>query len=252
MYRGSCVILNTDGLNNVGAGTQDEEMTISIDFMSLFELLVSKIKMIVFMVVIFAVMGALVSKFVIVPKYTATVTFYVNNNKNSVSQNLSYSDLSAASMLVPTYIELIKSKSVLKTVEDKINTGFTSDQLASMISASEQGDDTQLMVLQVTNSNPENAYLIANAIADIAPTKIVELMDGSSVKVVDYAEMPTVPTSPNVTKNTMLAAILGLILSVGIIFLRYILETSIKSEDDIKRMFPNIPVIGVVPEIEAN
>jgi capsular polysaccharide biosynthesis protein len=227
-------------------------MTISIDFMSLFELLVSKIKMIVFMVVIFAVMGALVSKFVIVPKYTATVTFYVNNNKNSVSQNLSYSDLSAASMLVPTYIELIKSKSVLKTVEDKINTGFTSDQLASMISASEQGDDTQLMVLQVTNSNPENAYLIANAIADIAPTKIVELMDGSSVKVVDYAEMPTVPTSPNVTKNTMLAAILGLILSVGIIFLRYILETSIKSEDDIKRMFPNIPVIGVVPEIEAN
>jgi capsular polysaccharide biosynthesis protein len=39
---------------------------------------------------------------------------------------------------------------------------------------------------------------------------------------------------------------------VGIIFLRYILETSIKSEDDIKRMFPNIPVIGVVPEIEAN
>jgi capsular polysaccharide biosynthesis protein len=236
----------------VGAGTQDEEMTISIDFMSLFELLVSKIKMIVFMVVIFAVMGALVSKFVIVPKYTATVTFYVNNNKNSVSQNLSYSDLSAASMLVPTYIELIKSKSVLKTVEDKINTGFTSDQLASMISASEQGDDTQLMVLQVTNSNPENAYLIANAIADIAPTKIVELMDGSSVKVVDYAEMPTVPTSPNVTKNTMLAAILGLILSVGIIFLRYILETSIKSEDDIKRMFPNIPVIGVVPEIEAN
>jgi capsular polysaccharide biosynthesis protein len=155
-------------------------------------------------------------------------------------------------MLVPTYIELIKSKSVLKTVEEKINTGYTSDQLASMISASEQGDETQLMVLQVTNSNPENAYLIANAIADIAPTKIVELMDGSSVKVVDYAEMPTEPTSPNVLKNTVIAAVLGLVLSIGIIFLRYILETSIKSEDDIKRMFPNIPVIGVVPEIEAN
>jgi capsular polysaccharide biosynthesis protein len=235
----------------VGTAVQDEDSVIIIDLVSLFELLISKIKMIIFMVVIFAVMGALVSRYVIVPKYTATVTFYVNNNKNSVSQNLSYSDLSAASMLVPTYIELIKSKSVLKTVEDKINTGYTSDQLASMISASEQGDDTQLMVLQVTNSNPENAYLIANAIADIAPTKIVELMDGSSVKVVDYAEMPTEPTSPNVFKNTVIAAVLGLVLSIGIIFLRYILETSIKNEDDIKRMFPNIPVIGVVPEIEA-
>jgi capsular polysaccharide biosynthesis protein len=244
--------LNTDRLNGAGMAAQDDDSVISIDLMSLFEVLVSKVKMIIFMVIVFAVIGALMSKFVIVPKYTATVTFYVNNNKNSVSQNLSYSDLSAASMLVPTYIELIKSKSVLKTVEEKINTGYTSDQLASMISASEQGDETQLMVLQVTNSNPENAYLIANAIADIAPTKIVELMDGSSVKVVDYAEMPTEPTSPNVLKNTVIAAVLGLVLSIGIIFLRYILETSIKSEDDIKRMFPNIPVIGVVPEIEAN
>jgi capsular polysaccharide biosynthesis protein len=105
------------------------------------------------------------------------------------------------------------------------------------------------MVLEVTNSNPENAYLIANAIADIAPTKIVELMDGSSVKVVDYAELPTVPTSPNVLKNTVIAAVLGFVLSVGIVLLRYLLETNIKGEDDIKRMFPEIPVIGVVPEI---
>jgi capsular polysaccharide biosynthesis protein len=228
---------------------QEDESEINIDFVSLFELLLSKIKMIILVVLIFAVIGALVSSQVLVPKYTASVTFYVNNNKNSVSQNLTYSDLSAASMLVPTYIELIKSKSVLKTVEEKINTGYTSDELAQMISAKEQGDDTQLMVLEVTNSDPENAYLIANAIADIAPTKIVELMDGSSVKVVDYAELPTEPTSPNVPKNTVMAAALGFILSVGIVLLRYLLETSIKGEDDIKRMFPEIPVIGIVPEI---
>jgi capsular polysaccharide biosynthesis protein len=228
---------------------QEDESEINIDFVSLFELLLSKIKMIILVVLIFAVIGALVSSQVLVPKYTASVTFYVNNNKNSVSQNLTYSDLSAASMLVPTYIELIKSKSVLKTVEEKINTGYTSDELAQMISAKEQGDDTQLMVLEVTNSDPENAYLIANAIADIAPTKIVELMDGSSVKVVDYAELPTEPTSPNVPKNTVMAAVLGFVLSVGIVLLRYLLETSIKGEDDIKRMFPEIPVIGIVPEI---
>jgi capsular polysaccharide biosynthesis protein len=241
--------LNSDRALNTVSVVQEEESEISIDFVSLFELLLSKIKMIVLVVLIFAVIGALVSSQVLVPKYTASVTFYVNNNKNSVSQNLTYSDLSAASMLVPTYIELIKSKSVLKTVEEKINTGYTSEELAQMISAKEQGDDTQLMVLEVTNSDPENAYLIANAIADIAPTKIVELMDGSSVKVVDYAELPTEPTSPNVPKNTVMAAALGFILSVGIVLLRYLLETSIKGEDDIKRMFPEIPVIGIVPEI---
>jgi capsular polysaccharide biosynthesis protein len=240
--------LNDRALINT-VGVAQEENEINIDFVSLFELLLSKIKMIVFVVLVFAVIGALVSSQVLVPKYTASVTFYVNNNKNSVSQNLTYSDLSAASMLVPTYIELIRSKSVLKAVEEKINTGYTSDELAQMISAKEQGDDTQLMVLEVTNSNPENAYLIANAIADIAPTKIVELMDGSSVKVVDYAELPTVPTSPNVPKNTVIAAALGFVLSVGIVLLRYLLETNIKGEDDIKRMFPEIPVIGVVPEI---
>jgi capsular polysaccharide biosynthesis protein len=46
-----------------------------------------------------------------------------------------------------------------------------------------------------------------------------------------------------------MAAVLGFVLSVGIVLLRYLLETSIKGEDDIKRMFPEIPVIGIVPEI---
>jgi capsular polysaccharide biosynthesis protein len=241
--------LNTE---NTNISSAEDESVINIDIRSIFELLISKIKLIVFVVVVFAVMGALISRFVIEPKYTATVTFYVNNNKNSVSQNLSYSDLSAAAMLVPTYTELIKSKSVLKSVEEKINTGYTTDKLASMISASGQGDDTQLMALQVTDSNPDNAYLIANAIADIAPTKIIDLMEGSSVKVVDYAEKPETPTSPNVAKNTVIAAFLGFLFSFGIVFLRYIFETSIKGEEDIRRIVPDIPLIGVVPNISAD
>lgn len=49
------------------------------------------------------------------------------------------------------------------------------------------------MTLTVINPNPEHAYIIANAIADTAPIKATEIMDGSSVKVIDYAEQPLRP-----------------------------------------------------------
>lgn len=236
---------------NIRTGFFEDDLENIIDLRSFLDYLLTKVRFVVSITIIFAAMGFLISSFIVIPKYTATVTFYVNNNKNSVSQNLSYSDINAATALVPTYIELIKSNSVLLAVEEKINTGYSAEQLAKMISASSKGDETQLMTLQVVNQDPDNAYIIANAIADIAPVKIVELMEGSSVKVVDYALRPEAPTSPNVSKDTALAFILGLAVSIGIVFLRYMFETSIKTDDDLRRLFPDIPIIGTIPEINA-
>ena len=120
-----------------------------------------------------------------------------------------------------------------------------------MISFS-SAEDAQILTLTVINPNPEHAYIIANAIADTAPIKATEIMDGSSVKVIDYAEQPLRPFSPTVFKNTVLGLILGFVISIGIAVLIEITDESIREENDIRKLYPDVPIIGTVPEIKVN
>lgn len=224
--------------------------TIEIDLMTVIKAFLSRIKLIVAIVIIFALITTLISVFIQQKKYTASVRFYVSNNKDVISQNLDSSDIDASTKLVPTYAELLKSKAVIADVIDETKLKCSVDQLMAMINVN-MITDTQMLVLNVTANNPDDAFIIANAVADIAPEKITEIMNGSVIKIVDYADKPTSQSSPNVLKNIIFGIMLGLIFSFILIILLEISDSTIKSEDDIRDMFPNIPIIGIIPNISA-
>ena len=217
-----------------------------IDLKSLLEVLVSRIRLICLIVFLFGVSAFLLSKLVITPQYTTGVTMYVNNNKDGVSGNLNINDITASEKLVTAYANIIRSNAVLNVVAEETELGYTSDQLRAMIST--PVDETQILTIVVKNQFPEHAQIIANAVADIAPGKITEVVEGSSMKVIDYATCPLAPSSPNVLMNTFIGLFLGVIVSIGIILIMEMLDTRIKSEKEIESLI-GIPVIGVIPEI---
>lgn len=221
-----------------------------LDLMTIIEALLSRIKLIVTIVVIVALIAGFASVFLQQKKYTASVRFYVSNNKDVISQNIDSTDIDASTKLVPTYAELLKSKAVVADVIEETNMDCEVDQLIGMLNV-EMITDTQMLVLKVVANNPDDAFIIANALADIAPAKITEIMNGSVIKVVDYADRPLAPSSPNVIKNIIIGIMLGLVLSVIIVILLEISDSTIKSEDNIKDMFPDIPIIGVIPHISV-
>lgn len=155
--------------------------------------------------------------------------------------------MNTATMLVNVYVEMIKSDNILSEVAQQTNLGYTAKDIKAMIGATAV-NETPIMQVNVTNPNPAYAIMIANAIADIAPEKITEFMDGSSVKIIDRPKLPEYPSSPNVTKNTAIGLVLGFIVSCGLILLMEILDTRIKSEEELTKLL-DIPVIGVIPEI---
>ena len=107
-------------------------------------------------------------------------------------------------------------------------------------------NDTEAFRVTVMNEDPKAAARIANAIADIAPTQIPTIVDGSSVKVIDYASIPTDIAKPNYRKFTLIGIMLGLCISMLVILLREIMDTTIKSESDLEEW--NLPTLGVVPD----
>ena len=224
--------------------------TMEFDFRRILEAIIDRWKMIVVATVALGLCAALYSLFLITPLYKASATMYVNNNKNTVSENLSNNDITASLQLVPTVMRIFDSRTTLGEVAKKIDLGYTADQISNMISFS-SAEDAQILTLTVINPNPEHAYIIANAIADTAPIKATEIMDGSSVKVIDYAEQPLRPFSPNVFNNTVLGLIIGLVISIGIAVLIEVTDESIREENDIRKLYPDVPIIGTVPEIKV-
>lgn len=232
---------------------ENMDETFEIDLKELFELIIARIRLVILVVIMFTVSAYLISEFVITPKYQASARLYVNNNKTSVSQNVTLTDLNTGRELVPLYSEFIESDTVLEqvaaAVSNETNMPFDADELRKILSSGAV-NDTALIEITVTTPSPEVSQIIANAVVDIAPDRITEFMDGSSVKVVDYAKLPEEPVSPNVMKNTLIGFVLGVIISIGMIFVMELMDTRVKNEEDLKKLL-EYPVIGIIPEISV-
>jgi succinoglycan biosynthesis transport protein ExoP len=78
---------------------------------------------------------------------------------------------------------------------------------------------------------------------------LAELRNGN-VEVAQWATVPTSPSSPKVSRNTLLGALLGLLLGIGIAFLLDRLDRRIREPKDLEAIY-RLPLLGVVPESRA-
>ena len=97
---------------------------------------------------------------------------------------------------------------------------------------------------------PITALAIATKILEIAPSVIVETVEAGSVKPVEQAYAGLQPVSPSILKNTAIMAMLGFVLSCGVILVVYLTDNTYKTDMDIQRDFET-PVLGVIPAVES-
>lgn len=190
--------------------------------------------------------------YMVTPLYKSSAMFYVNNNSVSVGDaalSITSGDINAAKYLVESYIVILKSRTSLNDVIDYSGVDRSYSELRSMIEASAV-NSTQIFQVVVTSPDPNEAEQIANAIAYILPKRISSIIDGTSAKIVDSAVVPSKPSSPNYTMNTMIGLILGFGLVVGIVVLREIFDIRIRSEEDVERVSRH-PILAAVPDMTA-
>lgn len=78
---------------------------------------------------------------------------------------------------------------------------------------------------------------------------LAELRNGN-VEIAQAATVPTSPSSPKVSRNTALGAVLGLLLGLGIAFLLERFDRRIREPKDLEAIY-GLPLLGVVPESSA-
>jgi capsular polysaccharide biosynthesis protein len=226
----------------------EDEMT--LDLRDLFYMVRKRMKLIVIITLLCTLASGLVSFFVLKPVYEAQTSIIVGRPQGT--EQTVYSDIVMYQNLVQTYIQIAKSKLVADETARRLGEGFTSKDVQSAITVTPQSD-TQIMVIKARSGDPSVAVQIATAVsgAFIETSKTV-FPTGGDIQIMDRAQVPTTPVSPNKKMNVAIAFLIGLMGSLGLVFVIEYLDNTIKSEDDIAR-YLDLPVIGIIPkEAEDN
>lgn len=217
---------------------------IEIDLKRIFLALWSRAWIVILAGIVCAAAAFSYAFFLITPTYASNVSIYVNNTYVD-TQGFSSSQLTAAQDLADTYMVILESRSVLDKVAEQTNLGYSGKTLGKMIEA-HAINETEVFEVEVTCTNYKHAAQIANAIADVLPDRIAEVVQGSSVKVVDYAEENPVAVGPSYNKYVVLGAVIGILLSAVVVILMDVTDTTIVSEEYLSNVYPKTPLLAVI------
>lgn len=218
---------------------------IEIDLMEIFMLLLHYIWVIVIAAVIVGGAAFAFSKFVITPTYESTTRILVLNRQDSSGGNVTYSDLQLGTSLTKDYPELIQSRYVVENVIEMFELDTTYESFIKKIRVSTKSD-SRIIDITITDPDPELAKEIADALRDIAAERIVEVTDIQAVNKVDDANLPTRPSDPSVMKWTMIGFLLGGFLAAAVVLVRFLLDDTIKSSEDIEK-YLHLSTLGLIP-----
>ena len=227
-----------------------KEEIIQIDLTEIFKLLLQRSWIIILSMIIGGVLAYGMTSEFITPKYNSDALFCVNNSKKTVEGvQITSADITASKSLVDTFMVILKSRTTLNEIIDDVSCDYTTDELSSMIS-SEAVNATEIFKVTVTNTDPVLAEQITSAVVKIMPEKVTDLIEGSSVKIVDTASTPMKPSSPNYQKNILLGIILGMLLSIGIIVVIKLLDQKISTISYLSSTYPELPILAVIPVVK--
>lgn len=222
----------------------EQEMT--LDLREIFAIIRKRIWLIVIITFISTGVSGVISFFVIAPTYEATTSIIIGKAPEGQNQEVQYNDVLMYQKLSKTYGEIAKSRLVAEKAITKLGQDISPDEFSKKVTVTPQAD-TQIMVIKAKDKSPENAMITVNTLAQVFIDEAIRIYPTGNVQIMDYAPLPEFPVSPNKKLNVAIAFLLGIMVSLGIIFLIEYMDNTIKTEDDIEK-YLGLPVIGIIPK----
>ncbi len=220
---------------------KEENQEVEIDLKALF----LKIRSLWYVVILGALTGIFVSvlygKLMTAPMYSASSMVYLRSS----SQSISLQDLQLGSELTKDYEIIFKSRPNLENVIADLDLDMSVGQLYGMIAISNP-TDTRILQVSVTSEDPDLSASIVNEVVENGMQTVREI-DSQEPYVVERAIPNTTNVGTSLLHRAILGGLVGLVIAIGLISLRFILTDSIASVDDVEEVL-GIPVLAVVVE----
>lgn len=214
----------------------------TIDIKEMLEYFKNKLSIIILITAIVGIIGCIYGLFIQVPIYKSSSTIVLISD----TSELTYNEVSLNKNLVGTYTEIIKSKRVLNQVIENLDLNYSYSQLYNNVEISSVAN-TEIIKITISDKDGVIAKNIANDIAEVFAKEIPELYSISNVNILDTAETPTSPSNVNIFKQLILYIMCGLVLGLGLVFVLYYFDRTIKTVEQVEVKI-GLPVLGTVQD----
>lgn len=228
-----------------------------IDLKELIGMFLERKFLIIFVVILFAILGAVYTIYFITPMYESSTSLVLVQTGDTTdtttidpSESITTTDITLNSKLVDAYAVVAKSKRVANKVLENLELNMSTDDLIKAITIS-SSSDTQNLKVSVKHENPEEACKIANEIAEVFIEEATEIYKVKNLYILDSAEINNIPCNINIAKNIAIFIFIGATLVAGYILLINMLDTTIKTDIDIEKAI-GLPVLASIILLDEN
>lgn len=183
------------------------------------------------------------------PQYEASIKILVGQQRGITE---SPTEALGLQELTQTMAEAVDSRRIALAVIDRLDLDVSEGQFSGSLSA-EQIPDTQFILVRYTDTDPEQAQRVVNAVGDEFSEQIAEVGPGANAitaTVWDRAAVPAGPVSPTPLRNGLLTMAIAVMLGVGLAFLIEYMYESWRSPEEAEQV-SGVPIFGIIPEFEG-
>lgn len=217
-------------------------MESTLDLSKIFGILRKNLKLLIILPIICLLISVLITFLFLDDKYQASTQVLVNQ-KESDSQMMAQ-EVQSNIQLVNTYSELVKSPRILDEVSKELNRQYSSSEITSMLTVTNQAD-SQVLNISVDSKSGSDSEKIANKIAKVFSNEVPDIMSVDNVSILSKAEGTATKVAPKPLVNLVIGLIVGLILALLVIFIKEMIDKRIKTEEDVENEL-DIPVLGSI------
>ncbi len=190
--------------------------------------------------------------FTVTPMYQSTAKLFISSSADGgETVSGAFQGAQFSQQRVTSYAEFVKDADLAAVVVDDLDLTIAPSALRDQVTAT-VSPETVIIALQAQDASPSRAQAIAQGYASALADQIraVETPVGETEPLVrpsvtSDATLPTAPVSPQPVRNLGLALVLGLLLGVGLAVARELLDTTVKSVDDIRETTA-APLLGAI------
>ena len=228
-----------------GRGLQNQRRDDEIDLREIISLLMHHIWIFALAALAGAVLVGFAVKLFVPAKYTANATIYVFSTADTSSQTLTTSDRMTTDFQI-----IATTRPTIQMVIDELQLDQTVSQLKSENEIKVTNPtDSHMLRISVTNRDPAEATQVANALASVMCEQIAYIMKSERPQFVEPAVMGT-KSSPYVRRDAMIGGIAAALIAVFVVLVRYFVNDTITTEEDVNR-YLGLTILSSVP-LERN
>lgn len=222
-----------------------EEQVISLS--EIFEAIKKRWIMIVAITLVSTLVSGILSFFVIDPIYESSTKVFIGKDE---SDNAAYnsSDINMYQQLLQTYAQAIKTKDLASKAIDKLDYTLEPSYVISNLTVNPI-TSTQILEIKYRSKDQQEAKDVLKNVTDEFIVTAKELVPNGNVRIIEEVELPESPVSPNKPMNIAIAFLLGLMVSIGLVFLLEYLDNTYKNREQLEKEL-DIPVLGAIPDVD--